>query len=241
MRVETKSPEPMIQKEKKVSRRWKVQLVVWLVVICIVAFGLTATGLISIPGVSSLLGVSQPRDLGVKASPEALASLQAKIPVAITGDASNFCLECLDVYEGSIEVSADRSSEEITSFLQLFPRKSDDILKHTQVRFIEGGMEISTKLKKYINAPVYAKVLVSRTGDRSVAVEVVSGKVGLFSVPKSYLKKAGTFFTELANKHLGQIDGYRIDSLEYHDGVSSFTGSYPAKVSPGSGTWTEVF
>ncbi len=242
MRIEPRGPEPMIQEAKpKKGRRWKIQFTVWGLVIILVLIGLAGTGLVPIPGLSSVLGASRPRDLGVVASQEALESLQKKIPVSISGSAEEFCLACLDTYEGSIEVSATRTSEEITSFLQLFPRQSDDILKHTQVRFIEGGMEISTKLKKYVSAPVYAKVLVARTGDQSVSIQVVQGKIGMFSVPKKYREQASTYFTDVVNSHLKQITGYRIDRLEYHDNTSFFSGSYPAQVRPGVGKWTEVF
>jgi len=226
-------------KPRKNSTRKRI---IWIVVIVLVlVIGVGATGLVNIPIVSSIFNVNKPKDLGIKASPAALSSIQAKMPVEITGGPEGLCLACKQTYEGQIPITAKRTSEELTSFLQLFPREEGDILKNTQVRFIEGGMEISTKLNKYISAPVYVKVMVNRTGPKTVNLNIVSGKVGLFTVPDKYLTQANDFFTKLANNHLAEISGFSMDTLEYHDGYSDFSGTYPKSVKPAPGKWTEAF
>lgn len=102
-------------------------------------------------------------------------------------------------------------------------------------------MEISTKLNKYISAPVYVKVMVNRTGSKTVNLNIVNGKVGLFNVPDEYLSQANEYFTKLANNHLAEITGFSMDKLEYHEGYSDFSGTYPKVVKPAAGKWTEVF
>jgi hypothetical protein len=234
--------QPQTTEPAKSKPRSKHKGLIWIVVIILVlVIGIGATGLINIPVISSIFSVNKPRDLGVKASPEALASIQVKMPVEITGSPAELCLACKQTYEGQIPVTAQRTSEEITSFLQLYPRQEGDVLKNTQVKFIEGGMEISTKLNKYTSAPIYAKVMVNRTGPKTVSLNIVNGKIGLFTVPSKYLTQANEFFTKLANNHLAEITGFSMDKLEYHAGYSDFSGTYPKTVKPAPGQWTDVF
>ena len=240
MRLENEPVKP-IEPVKKKMQPWLKRLIWTISIVLVLVIGIGSTGLVNIPIISSIFGVNQPKDLGIKASPEALASIQKKMPVEITGGPLGLCLACKQTYEGKISVNARRTSEELTSFLQLFPRESGDILKNTQVRFIEGGLEISTKLNKYTSAPVYVKVMVNRTGAKTVALNIVDGKVGAFSVPDKYKKQAEEFFTKLANDHLAEIDGFSMDKLEYHDGYSDFVGTYPKTVKPAPGKWTEAF
>lgn len=240
MRIENEPAKP-IEQTKKRMRPWVKRLIWTIGIFLVLVIGIGSTGLVNIPIISSILGVSQPKDLGVKASPEALASIQKKMPVEITGGPLGLCLACKQTYEGKITIAARRTSEEMTSFLQLFPRESGDILKNTQVRFIEGGLEISTKLNKYVNAPVYVKVMVNRTGAKTVSLNIIDGKVGALSVPDKYKEQAEEFFTKLVNTHLAEIEGFSMDKLEYHDGYSDFSGTYPKIVKPAPGKWTDAF
>ncbi|MFA5106961.1 MAG: hypothetical protein WC497_01380 [Patescibacteria group bacterium] len=234
-------PVKPIEKPAKKHHRLRTTLIVLAIIIVVLGVGVAATGLITIPGLSDILGTSKPKDLGVKASQEALTSLEKKMPVTIEGGASELCLACNQTYSGVVSVTANRTSEEMTSFLKLWPRQEDDILKNTQVKFIDGGLEISTKLHKYIQAPVYVKVLVERTSNKTVRLNITQGKIGIFSVPDKYLRQATDFFQDLVNNRLADVTGFSMDRLEYHDGYSTFSGTYPAVVKPASGKWTETF
>lgn len=228
--------------EKPIKKHHRLRaILILLIIVIVLVFGVAAIGLVQIPIISAIVGVNKPKDLGVKVSQEALNSLQNKMPVKIEGSASELCLSCNQTFSGVVSITANRTSEEITSFLQLWPRQEGDILKNTQVKFIEGGLEISTKLNKYIKAPVYVKVMVEHESNKSVRLDIVKGQVGLFSVPEKYLEQAEEFFQEVVNNRLSQISGLSIDRLEYHEGYSSFTGTYPAVVKPASGKWTEAF
>lgn len=128
----TESPKPKAKKRHK-------GLIWTIVILLILIIGVGATSVINVPGISSIFNVNKPKDLGIKASPAALTSVEQKMPVEITGGPEGLCLACKQTYEGQIPITARRTSEEITSFLQLFPREEGDILKGTQVRFIEGA------------------------------------------------------------------------------------------------------
>lgn len=235
-----KSADP-IDKPKKKRHRLRTAIIVLVIIVAVLAIGVAATGLVNIPGLSGILGMNKPKDLGIKASQEALTSLENKMSVKVEGGAGELCLACNQEYSGIVSITANRTSEEITSFLKLWPRQEDDILKNTQVRFIEGGMEISTKLNKYIQAPVYVKVMVERTSNKTVRLNVTQGKVGVFNVPDKYLRQANDFFTDMVNNRLSDVTGFSMDRLEYHDGYSTFSGTYPSVVKPAPGKWTEVF
>ncbi len=234
-------PVKPIEKPTKKHHRLRTTLIVLAIIIVVFGVGIAATGLITIPGLSDILGTNTPKDLGIKASQEALTSLEKKMPVTIEGSAAELCLACNQTYSGVVSVTANRTSEEMTSFLKLWPRQEDDILKNTQVKFIDGGLEISTKLNKYIQAPVYVKVLVERTSNKTVRLNITQGKIGIFNVPEKYLRQANDFFQDLVNNRLADVTGFSMDQLEYHNGYSTFSGTYPAVVKPAAGKWTEAF
>ncbi len=228
---------PAIEKPTRKHHGFRNFLIVILIILLAVVIGVGTSGLYTVPVVSSVLGADKPKDLGIKASQAALTSLEQKIPVKVQGGPNGFCLGCNETYTGQIHVDTQRTSEEITSFLQLFPRGNNAILKDTQVRFIEGGMEISSKLDKPIHAPVYVKVLVARASNRSVTLSIVNAKIGFVSVPEKYTKLAQDAIQKIVNDRLAVINGYSIEKLEYHDGYSYFKGTYPATVAPAPGKW----
>lgn len=221
--------------------RGRNAIIVLLIVIVALLIGIATTGVYTIPGLSRLLGADKPQDLGVQASQEALDTFFAGLPTRIETEASRRCLTCNRIYEGSVPIEARPTDQEITSFLKLQPRQQGDLLKHTQVKYIEGGMEISTKVSRYIKAPVYAKVLVSKGGPKSVSLTLVEGKVGRMAVPEKYLQQAEDYFEDLANDHLAGIEGFSIETLEYHPGTSYFKGTLPAVVKSAPGTWAGPF
>lgn len=235
------NPTPAQPAPTPKRHRGRNALIALVVVLLVLAFGVAATGVYEVPIASSILGANKPKDLGVKATEAALASFYDLLPTRIETEASMRCLTCNRIYEGSVPVEARPTDAEITSFLKLQPRQQSDLLKHTQVKYIEGGMEISTKVSRLIKAPVYAKVLVTRGGLKSVSLTLVEGKVGRMTVPEKYLSQAEEYFEDLANAHLAGIEGFSIEALEYHNGTSYFKGTLPAVVKSAPGTWAGPF
>jgi hypothetical protein len=210
-----------------------------IVVVLVLVIGWS--GVVQIPVVSSALGANKPVDLGVKPNPQALTSLEQKIPVKVVGDSNQFVAGGNETYSGSIPVETTTTSEEITSFLQNFPRGNNSVFKDTQVKKVEGGVEISTKIPKYLNAPVYVRVNISKLTSKSVKLDILNAKLGRIPVPASYLTKATDYIQKLVNDRIAQVDGFTIDTLEYHDGYTTFKGTYPAEVSPATGRWIELY
>ncbi len=154
----------------KKSPKLRTLLIVVAIVIIIIAVALAATGLYAVPGLASLFGTDRPKDLGVSTSDEALASLKQKVPMTISGASVDYgTVSLVQTATGSIPVDAEITSSEITSWLSRHQGDGGPVTD-VQVKYIEGGMELSGMLHEYVEAPVYAKVMVDQTGANSVAL-----------------------------------------------------------------------
>jgi hypothetical protein len=98
-------------------------------------------------------------------------------------------------------------------------------------------MEISAFAKRYLNAPIYVKVMVDRTGTNSVNLDIQKAGVGKMSVPGKYMKQFNDYAQKILNEHLVAIPGFSIEQLEYKAGSRIFKGTYPASISTASGSW----
>lgn len=223
---------PTLPKRKR--RKWP-----WITLGSIVAIGvivLGMTGIGHIPVVSSLFGASKPKDLGVHPTVADLSSVQAKTPLRVIGEPSAFSVFSEKKYTGSVPVDNSLTSAELTAWVQHFTKTDSDV-RDIQVKFREGGLEISAFAERYINAPIYVDADVRRTGPTSVVINIRKGKVGAFRVPDRYLESASTYFQRVLNEHLRAIPGFSMDDLQYHNGFRTLKGSYPATVEPSTGSW----
>ncbi|MFA6474481.1 MAG: hypothetical protein WCV85_06450 [Patescibacteria group bacterium] len=236
------SASPIIEKTSSTKpthhHRWLWWLIGVVVVLLVIIGGI---GIVQVPVVSAVLGVAKPVDLGVVASEQALTSLEQKIPVKVVGNPTDFVAGGNETYTGSISVDTTTTSEEVTSFLQLFPRGNNSVFKDTQVKKVEGGVEISTMLEKYVHAPVYVRVNISKLTNKSVTLDIQSAKLGRIPVPAKYLQQAEEYIQDLVNDRIAQVDGFTIDTLQYHDGYTTFKGTYPAEVKSAAGRWIELY
>ncbi len=232
---EQKAPEA----PKKKHHFGRNLLITLVVIIILVAVAASVTGLYAVPGISNIVGMNKPKDLGIKSSPEALASLKGKIPMTISGPAADYSGSPEKIFTGQIPVDTNRSSEEITSWINRFSGTNPPV-KDVQVKFIEGGMEISGMISEYVKAPVYVKVMVTQTSPTSVALDIQKAKLGLFSVPDKYLSQAQKWIQDKVNERIAGTPGYSIQTLEYHDGYSYFKGTYPKNVAPSTKGWSAL-
>lgn len=222
------------RKPKRKHRLWP-----WIILLVVIVLPLAAigyTGIWHIPVVSDAFGSSKPKNLGVKISEAAFQSLTAKVPLKVMGNANTFSVFGEKKYSGSKPSDNVATSEEISSWIEHYTQSDGDI-SNTQVKFIEGGMEISTLMHRYVNAPIYVKVMVNRTGTQSVALNVTAGKIGNFPVPQKYLKTFSDYAQKTLNEHLAAIPGFSIEQLAYHAGTRHFQGTYPATVESSTGKW----
>lgn len=233
---EKNQQKPDANLKKKKINGWFKLLIIVIVIVIVLAIAASATGVYAVPGVSSIFGMNKPKDLGIKASPEALASLEKKIPMEIKSEQKSYG-NLSEVFVGTLPYKGQTTDEEITSFLQRF-EGDNPIFSGTQVKFIEGGMELSSMVNYQVNAPAYAKVMVTRTGTQSISLDVVEGKLGIFNVPEEYLQQVEDWAEEQINTKMNEIEGFSMTSLEYHEGISDFNGSFPKTVYSNAKGWS---
>lgn len=224
-----------IEKPKK-RHFWRNFLIVILIIVLGLVVAVAATGLYDIPVLSSALGANKPKDLGIKVSDEAIVSLDEKLPVDYGGDLFQFTLRGERNFEGEVAVDFEATSEEFTSLINKVPQ-NNRLITDVQVNFVEGGIEMSGMLKQYVKAPVYLKLDVTKTGEKSVAINIQKAKVGVFSIPEKYIQKANESIQNLVNDRMQEVPGFSMETLEYHGGRAVFKGTYPEKVTPGEGEW----
>lgn len=241
MRVENNPPQNTEVPVKKKHHRLRNFLIVLGVIIVVLILVIGYLGIYKIPVVSSVMGADKPKNLGIKTSEEALASIKEKIPMKITGEYVNFeSTDPSQLFTGSIPVDTSTTSEEITSWLQRF-EGDDPIFSQTQVRKFEGGLEISTLLNKYVKAPVYVKVNINQTAENTLDLDITKASLGRIPVPKGYLEKASDWFEEKVNHIMATIPGFSMENYEIHEGYSSFKGSFPAQVKKSKEGFSALF
>ncbi|MFH1236570.1 MAG: hypothetical protein V1685_06600 [Parcubacteria group bacterium] len=227
-----------IHKPKKKRHRFRTFLIVLVGAIIIIVIVVGATGAWNVPGVSAIFGMNKPKDLGVKTSTEALTSLKKKIPLKITGESVNYSTASPnEIFSGKISVDERTTSEEITSWLNRHNGTNPPVTA-LQVSFIEGGMEISGMVNQYIHAPVYVQVMVEKTGEKSIGLDLQKAKVGLFSIPESYYDQVEQWFENAINDRMATVPNFSMDIVEYHDGFSYFKGTYPENIKPTNQGWS---
>lgn len=242
MRVE-KNPIPASLEPEKVRKKrgklyfWLMIIIVFLVIIPVIFIGVS--GIFRVPVISTIFNTANTRDLGVKVSDQALASLQNKVPTRLIGLVSDFCLLCQRKFEGEVQLNTSLTSEEVTSFLDKY-FSNDEIVSGLQVKMVEGGLEISSFLKKPVKVPVYVKVEVTSSGSKSVNLKIEQAKIGLLPVPEGFREKAQKWFQDTINKRMGQINGFSLEKLEYHEGYGDFVGTFPQTVVPAAGYWLTI-
>jgi hypothetical protein len=153
MRIETNSNQTIQQKEplkeKKVKKHTKKRIV-WLVILIIIialpVMVIGATGMFNIPLISHVFGSNKPADLGIKPSEVAFESIMKTFPVEFKGDPNSFSGIGNKEFNGKISVDAQYTSEEITSILDHYLQNAPHV-RDIQVKYVEGGMEISAFVK----------------------------------------------------------------------------------------------
>ncbi len=181
-------------------------------------------------------GSSKPKDLGIHPTAADWTSVQAKTPMTIVGDATTFSVFGKNTFSGSVPVDNQLTSAELTAWVQHYTTTDGDV-SNVQVKFHEGGMEISAIATRYINSPIYVDVNVTRTGANSVTLDVQKARVGMMPVPSKYVTMFNDYVQKVLNDHLASIPGFTMADLEYHDGFRVFKGTYPQTVTASTGTW----
>ncbi|MFA6524681.1 MAG: hypothetical protein WCT33_00245 [Patescibacteria group bacterium] len=236
MRIETNTPvntERTKPEKEKPPKRFKKKSIIWTIVLLIVlgfpCLLLGASGVFHIPVISDVFGAGKPVNLGIQPSDEAFQSAMVKFPIEFKGDPNTFSGIGNKEVKGKIAVDAQYTSEEVTSILDHFLQNAPHI-KNTQVKYVEGGMEISTFVKTYLNAPVYAKIGVSKISNKSVDIDVQKIKIGILPIPEKYYDRIEKAAEDILNNRFAKLESFSMDKLEYHNGYSYLKGTLPGSI-----------
>lgn len=221
-----------IDKPKK-KHGWRNFFIILGVIILVIIIVIAYLGIYSIPLLSSALGANKPKDLGVKISEEAIITGLTKTPWETLDElpepTSMPLLEVKLKYTGSVPTTNDFTSEEFSSFVNNRVQNVEAI-DDVQVRFYEGGAEMSMKLSKYIDAPIYINSGITTTSDKTLFFDVKKIQVGKISVPQKYVKEFEELVTEFISDRMAKVGGFSIDKLEFKDNFVDFVGTWPEKV-----------
>ncbi|MFH1207431.1 MAG: hypothetical protein V1668_02385 [Patescibacteria group bacterium] len=214
-------------------------LITLVVIIIIVAIGVSATGVYAVPGISNIFGMNKPKDLGVTYTDADLTALAKKVPLTISTERVDYTGDPSQIFSGTVPVDTQNTSAEITGFLNSRALSTSPV-KDLQVKMIEGGVEVSGNLDMYVKSPAYAKIMINRTGEKSVAIDITKAKIGIFNVPDKYLRKVTEWANKTVNERMAGIPGFSLTQLDYHDGYDVFKGTMPANVKGAAGGWTDL-
>lgn len=204
-------------------------LIILLVVLSLPILLLGASGIFNIPILSHIFGANSPKDLGIEVSEQALQSGLKKFPVELKSEPGTFTGIGKKEFEGKVAIDAEYTSEEITSALDNLFSNAPHV-SNVQVKYIEGGMEVSAFVKTYLNAPVYAKVGVERVSDKSIDINIEKIKIGIVPIPEKYYEDVGKAVEDIVNDRMQAVESFSMDLLEYHDGYSYLKGTFPKSV-----------
>jgi hypothetical protein len=231
-------PKPAIEKvpAKKKRRTWY-----WWVlgIVIVIILAIAWTGIYNIPVASAIMGANKPKDLGVKVSEEAYATIKQKVPLEISGEKVDYSSDPAKIFTGSVPVDTQNTSEEVTSWLSKMAG-ANPIVSDVQVRMIEGGVEISGMVQQYVKASLYAKVMINRASEKSVSLDITSAKLGRFSVPEKYVQQFEDWVIKKVNSRMAAIPGFSLTQLEYHDGYDIWKGTVPAQVKPAKNGYADL-
>lgn len=227
-----------VEKTRPHRRRLWPWIILGLVIVLPLSF-LGWTGLWNIPVVSAIFGTNQPIDLGVVTSEAALTTAKRDNPMTLVGDTSAWYGMAKKKYSGSIAFEDRHSSEEVTSFINL-AIGGHRYARDMQVKFRDGGMEVSAFVGPYIKAPVYADVAVARTSNTTVLIRVEKAKLGRLTIPSQYYDDIGAEATKWVNERLAEAGGLSIETLEYTANEAFFKGTLPQTVEQVTGEEYEI-
>lgn len=215
---------PIIRK-----RRWPWILVILLLIFVVAPLVLLGwSGLWNVPVVSAVFGTNKPMDLGVHPTAADLTKAQADNPMTFVDAPGTWSGMSVKKYSGTVAIDDQNTSAEVTAFIANLHRGT--YARDIQIKYNEGGLEVSAFVLPYIKAPVYANVGVTRTSPTSVAITVRSAKVGRLTVPASYYDDIDREASTWINERLSEIPGLSLDVVEYHDGVANFKGTLPKSI-----------
>ena len=192
----------------------------------------SASGIIKIPILASVLGTDNPKNLIGEVDPNLYKDVLVKGDITFTGEINKYCLTCDVAYENFSPLDITLSSAELSSLLQA---TNNDFgpLKEIQIKLKDNDqIEISgyANLEKYgynFSGPVYASGSIFKSGSSKISVEIEKVELGILSIPDKYIKQGEDTLNLLLDQQLSEMTDFKIDSLEISNNALHFQGIYP--------------
>lgn len=209
--------------------RWTiVVLIIILVLLSLAALGWS--GVYQIPVISSIFGTTKPIDLGVHPTEADLVKAEADNPMVVSAEPGSFQWTRNKAFSGSVAIDDQHTSAEMTAFIKKYHGTTCHV-RDIQVKFRNGGMEISAFVVPYIKAPAYVDVDVTRTSNQTISLNLKKAKVGRLTVPETYYDDIEKAAQDIINREIAKVPGFSIETLEYHAGTAYLKGALPQSVS----------
>ncbi len=218
--------------------RWLLRLVVVLLVVVLAAAGIAAwLGVVQVPVVSDVVGMSNARDLGA-AEPDdaAYATWTRELGVTLPSPVENYTFTSPHTFSGSVAVD-DTIPEATILAIREFQTDTPG-LRDVSVRFHDGSAEASAfiDLTPYgypLAGPVYASFGVAVDGPQQVSVAIDALEFGRLGVPADILARAESAINDYLSSRLPEITGLAIETLAFEEGALRFKGTVPTTYEAG--------
>lgn len=218
--------------------RWLLRLVVVLLVVVLAAAGIAAwLGVVQVPVVSDVVGMSSARDLGA-AEPDdtAYAAWATELGVTLPSPVANYTFTSPHTFSGSVAVDDTVPEATILAIREL--QADTPGLRDITVRFHEGSAEASAfiDLAPYgypLAGPVYASFGVAVDGPQQVTVVIDALEFGRLGVPADVLATAESAINDYLSSRLPEIEGLAIGTLAFQEGAVRFAGTVPTTYEAG--------
>lgn len=201
-----------------------------LVLIGLVAVAVVAVawlGLAQIPVLSSTFGMDRARDLAMPSDRQAFEQFCAKYDITRPSDPANYTLSSQHHWSGSVAVD-DTLSEAALGSLREFTTANSH-LRDIQFRIHAGFAEVAAfvTVPGYpLSGPIYGKFSVTRTGPRTVSIDISQLDFGRVGVPGDVQNQVKTTLATYLNKTILEA-GITIDTLSLQEGGIRFKGTWP--------------
>ncbi len=182
----------------------------WTIIILVIVFVLLPlavlgwSGVYQIPIISSIFGTTKPIDLGVHPTEADLAKAEADNPMIVSVEPGSFKWTRNKAFSGSVAIDDEHTSAEVTAFIQKYHGNSGNVWD-IQVKFRDGGMEISGFVVPYIKAPAYVDVDVTRTSNQTILLNLKKAKVGRLTVPATYYDDIEQAAQDIINREIAKV------------------------------------
>lgn len=208
-----------------------------------------------VPGLSSVLGSSKPRDLRIETEDGDAARALEKAGVslgALPGDASP---EDSLAFEGAVDVVQEFTDEEVTAITRAH-RWKNDIAREVQVRFNADGTQEMSGILRLDHAYAFARArkiplgkydlavrwleafkynpafyVKAKTGwkDGHLALDVIRIELGRLELPPDWFIDDTKLAADI-EANLLAIPELKINDVTFGDGTVSFSGTLPVRV-----------